>query len=87
MLNGLLNSSGPGQTAAKEEYQAKSRELLARRDEFIAHRIKTTLQADEVALVFMGVMHRLDKMLEKDFPISYVIYRIPFRSVGAIYNA
>jgi len=83
----LMNNSGTEQTAAKAEYQAKSRELLSRRDEFIADRIKTTLQEGEVSIVFMGVMHRLDKMLEKDFVISYVIYRIPFRSVGAIYNA
>ena len=73
--------------AAKEEYQAKSRELLKMRDEFIANRVKTTLQEGEVSIVFMGVMHRLDKMLEKDFLVSYVIYRLPFRSVGAIYNA
>jgi hypothetical protein len=72
---------------AKEEYQAKSRELLKMRDEFILNRIKTTLQEGEVGIIFMGVMHRLDKMLEKDFLISYVIYRLPFRSVGAIYNA
>jgi hypothetical protein len=35
----------------------------------------------------MGVMHRLDKMLEQDFLVSYVIYRLPFRSIGTIYNA
>ena len=57
------------------------------RDEFIANRVKTTLQEGEVGVIFMGVMHRLDKMLEKDFMISYIIYRLPFRSVGAIYNA
>ena len=73
--------------AAKEEYQIKSRELLKMRDEFILNRVKTTLQEGEVGIIFMGVMHRLDKMLEKDFLISYVIYRLPFRSVGAIYNA
>ena len=88
LLNILLAKQAKAeQTAAMAEYQAKSRELLLQRDEFIAARIKTTLQEGEVSLVFMGVMHRLDKMLEKDFPISYVIYRIPFRSVGAIYNA
>ena len=69
------------------EYQAKSRELLKMRDEFILNRVKTTFQEGEVGIVFMGVMHRLDKMLEKDFLVSYVIYRLPFRSVGAIYNA
>ena len=37
-------------------------------------------------LVFMGVMHRLDKLLEKDYLISHIIYRLPFGRVGAIYN-
>ena len=87
----LMNNSGTDLSAAalgaKAEYQAKSRELLSQRDEFIANRIKNTLQEDEVSIVFMGVMHRLDKMLEKDFLISYIIYRLPFRSVEAIYNA
>jgi len=86
-----LSAVAPGakaeQSAAMAEYQAKSRELLKIRDEFILKRVKTTLQEGEVGIVFMGVMHRLDKMLEKDFLVSYVIYRLPFRSVGAIYNA
>jgi hypothetical protein len=69
------------------EYQVKSRELLTLRDEFILNRITSTLQKGEIPIVFMGVMHRLDKMLEKDFLVSYIIYRLPFRSIGAIYNA
>ena len=83
----LMKNASTEQTAAMAEYQAKSRELLKMRDEFILNRVKTTLQEGEVGIIFMGVMHRLDKMLEKDFLISYVIYRLPFRSVGAIYNA
>jgi len=83
----LMKNVDTGQTEAMAEYQAKSRELLKMRDEFILNRVKTTLQEGEVGIIFMGVMHRLDKMLEKDFLISYVIYRLPFRSVGAIYNA
>ena len=83
----LMKNSGIEQSAAMAEYQGKSRELLKLRDEFILNRFKNTLQEGEVGIVFMGVMHRLDKMLEKDFLISYVIYRLPFRSVGAIYNA
>ena len=75
------------QKAANTEYQVKSRSLLELRDQFIFNRITGTLEKDEVALVFMGVMHRLDKLLEKDFLVSYVIYRLPFHSVGSIYNA
>ncbi|MEK7083794.1 MAG: hypothetical protein AAB932_01010, partial [Patescibacteria group bacterium] len=84
----LMKKSGAEQAAAMAEYQAKSRELLKVRDGFIFHRIKSALlQEDGVPLVFMGVMHRLDKLLEKDFLISHIIYRLPFGSVGAIYNA
>ncbi len=83
----LMKKKGVNQKAANTEYQVKSRSLLELRDQFIFNRITGTLEKDEVALVFMGVMHRLDKLLEKDFLVSYVIYRLPFRSVGSIYNA
>ena len=88
LLNKLLmKSSGTNQKAKNAEYHTKSRELLALRDQFILNRITGTLEKDELPIVFMGVMHRLDKMLEKDFLVSYVIYRLPFRSIGTIYNA
>ena len=88
LLNRLLmRRSGVGQQQANAEYQASSRGLLAVRDQFIFNRIAATLQPGELPLVFMGVMHRLDKLLEKEFSVSYVIYRLPFRSIGAIYNA
>ena len=88
LLNKLLMKSyGTHQQTKNAEYQTKSRELLALRDQFILNRITDTLKKDELPIVFMGVMHRLDKMLEKDFLVSYVIYRLPFRSIGTIYNA
>lgn len=82
----LMKGSGEEQAASMPEYHAKSVELLKTRDEFIFSRIKSTLLEGEVPLVFMGVMHRLDKLLEKDYLISQVIYRLPFASAGAIYN-
>jgi len=83
----LMKHSGAERAAAMAQYQAKSRDLLKMRDGFIFHRIKSAiLQQDLVPLVFMGVMHRVDKLLEKDFLISHVIYRLPFSSVEAIYN-
>jgi len=88
LLNAIfMKTPGAEQAAPIPEYQAKSAELLKARDEFIFNRINSTLQEGEVPLVFMGVMHRLDKLLEKDYLISHIIYRLPFGSVGAIYNA
>jgi hypothetical protein len=88
LLNKLLmKRHGASQQAASADYQAKSRELLALRDIFVFDRIAATLQDGELPLVFMGVMHRLDKLLEDAYLVSYVIYRLPFRSIGTIYNA
>jgi hypothetical protein len=88
LLNNLLMiESEAERPAASAQYQKNSRALLESRDQFISARINSTLQVDEVPIVFMGVMHRLDKLLERHFLVSYVIYRLPFRSVGAIYNA
>ena len=86
ITNLLMKNSAKSKKETIAEYQGKSRELLTLRDEFILNRIKNTLQSGELPIVFMGVMHRLDKMLEKDFLVSYVIYRLPFRSIGTIYN-
>ena len=83
----LMKVPGAEQAAPMPEYQAKSAELLKARDEFTFNRIKSTLLEGEVPLVFMGVMHRLDKLLGKDYLISHIIYRLPFGSVGEIYNA
>lgn len=82
----LMKAPGAVPAAPMPEYQAKSAELLKARDEFIFNRIKNTLLEGEVPLVFMGVMHRLDKLLEKDYLLSHIIYRLPFGSAGGIYN-
>lgn len=88
LLNKLLiRKVGSERDSVNAEYQEKSRDLLVLRDKFIAGRIAATLREGELPIVFMGVMHRLDKLLEKEFQVSYVIYRLPFRSIGTIYNA
>lgn len=88
LLNRLLMKRAlADRPAAHAEYQTRSRELLVARDLFILQRIADTLQDGELPLVIMGVMHRLDRLLENVYQVSYVIYRLPFRSIGAIYNA
>jgi hypothetical protein len=88
LLNKLLMKKAVSdRESVNSEYQEKSRALLVLRDQFIAERISATLQEGEFPIVFMGVMHRLDKLLEKEFQVSYIIYRLPFRSIGTIYNA
>lgn len=72
--------------ATLKDYKEQSLPLMRQRDVFIANRIKTTLKNGQTPLVFMGVRHELEKLLERDFVISYIIYRLPFKKVGDIYG-
>lgn len=53
--------------------------LLKRRDQFIAHRINTTLQVGETGILFLGMLHSLAAWLDKDIQVVYPIHR-PFRA-------
>ena len=68
------------------EYKEKGAILMKKRDAFIAERIKSTLKEGETPLVFMGVRHELEKLLQNSFAINYIIYRLPFKKVRDIYN-
>ncbi len=86
-LNKLLQGSGSKDNpAALAEYRAKSNRLMEKRDAFIVGRIRSTIQPGETPLVFMGVRHKLEKLLETHFIVSYVIYRLPFKKIRDIYN-
>jgi len=82
----IAAGAGRPELVAFEEYQARSKVLMEKRDAFIAARIRSTIREGELPLVFMGVRHQLDKQLEGDFMITYLIYRLPFRKIGDIYN-
>lgn len=68
------------------EYREKGAKLMKQRDAFIAERIKSTLKEGETPLVFMGVRHELEKLLQGHFVINYIIYRLPFKKIRDIYN-
>lgn len=82
----IATSAGRPERAAFEEYQVRGKALMEKRDAFIAARIRSTIREGELPLVFMGVRHQLDKQLDGDFMITYLIYRLPFRKIGDIYN-
>lgn len=71
--------------AAMKKYINESAELMKKRDVFIANRIKDTMQDGETALIFIGVRHQLEKLLNQQFIITYIIYRLPFKRVKDIY--
>lgn len=63
----------------ERQHDAQSRSLMARRDRFIAGRINESLRAGETGLLFLGVLHSITTLLEKDIRVTYPIYR-PRRS-------
>jgi hypothetical protein len=66
----------PDQVA--EELKREGEELLRRRDSFIAHRIDTTVQAGETGLLFLGLFHRVDELLDGKFEVRHLIHSLPF---------
>lgn len=63
---------------AIKKYEEVGKELLTKRDAYIARRISKTLKEDETGILFMGIKHEVDKYLPRDIEISYLIYRLPF---------
>ncbi len=56
----------------KSHPQAPGESLLDRRDQYIADRIHSTLQSGETGILFLGMLHSLEKRLPKDMQV--VIY-------------
>ncbi len=55
--------------------------LLQRRDRFVAHRINTTLQPGETGILFLGMLHNVEHLLDEDIQIIFPISQ-PDRSGG-----
>ena len=53
--------------------QEQSRELLAERDRFIAGRINATLPAGEIGLLFVGMAHSVEPLLEVDILTRHLL--------------
>jgi hypothetical protein len=49
--------------------------LLKKRDQYIADRINRTLGMDETGIIFLGMLHSLDSLLEKDIQVIYPIFQ------------
>lgn len=80
----LTAPEGAQRQTAVEAYKTNGKELLARRDDFIRHRIDVTLPDNCTGLLFVGLIHRVDEGLPKDISVSYLIHRLPFRRAADI---
>lgn len=58
----------------KKEQKKGSKQLLIRRDNYMAQRINKTLREGETGILFIGSEHQVDKYLPPDIKISYLIY-------------
>ena len=61
-----------------QSYEKKADTLLKKRDAYIAQRIYETLGEDQVGVLFIGLLHRVDEFIEPPISISYLIHRLPF---------
>ena len=72
----LLAAGGAAKTALCEARQQEtSRSLLSRRDQAIAERINHTLCAGEIGLLFLGMLHSIDRWLARDIQVTHPLFR------------
>jgi len=64
---------------AKRRYGAESGEILKERDTFIAQRITETLEEGDVGLLFLGMLHEVDRLLPEEIQVEFLIDRLPLR--------
>ena len=62
-------------TSSKKEYKEENKQLLIRRDRYIANRINKTLRRDEIGILLIGSEHKVYKYLPKDIKIGFSIYK------------
>jgi hypothetical protein len=64
---------------AKRSYEVESAEILKERDAFITRQITETLEEGEVGLLFLGVMHEVDRLLPEGIQVKFLIDWLPLR--------
>lgn len=61
-----------------EELRHEGEALLRERDSFVASRIDATLEQGETGIVFLGLLHRVDELLDGRFEVRHLIHNLPF---------
>jgi hypothetical protein len=70
-----LTARAPKAAALVAQRQARSEALLKRRDQFIANRIHETLKEGETGILFLGMLHAVERFLPKDIKVIYPLSR------------
>ena len=66
---------------ARATYTREGSRILKERDAFTARRIAETLEEGEVGLLFLGMMHEVDRLLREGIQVEFLIDRLPLREV------
>ena len=69
----LQGALGGGEQGHENQREDQSRRLLAERDRFIAGRINATLSAGEIGLLFLGLAHSVEPLLDADILVRYLL--------------
>ena len=72
LMTQLLNPGEPTEISLEI-----AQELLNKRDDYIAQRIDKTLQDNEMGLLFLGLMHNIEKKLPQDIVIIQPLGKPP----------
>jgi hypothetical protein len=74
----LQAAQGHAPDAVVETLRQEGEAILRGRDSFIAQRIDTTLKEGETGILFLGLLHRVDELLEGKFEVRHLIHNLPF---------
>ena len=64
---------GGGEQGHENHREDQSRKLLSERDRFIAARINATLSAGEIGLLFVGLAHSVEPLLDSDILTRHLL--------------
>jgi ribosomal protein S13 len=76
LMKQMMAGHGDADRAEVLSHQKRmSERVLRERDQHIAHRINTTLEKGETGILFLGMLHSLDRLLDKDIRVTYPLYK------------
>jgi hypothetical protein len=67
----------------ENQQKEQSRRLLSERDRFIAGRINATLSAGEIGLLFLGLAHSVEPLLDADILVRHLLPALRERQAKA----
>jgi hypothetical protein len=71
-------AQGSAPDSVVEELQREGKVILRERDAFMARRIDATLKDGETGILFLGLLHRVDELLDGKFDVRHLIHNLPF---------